>query len=122
MTVSVISNYLGAQVLLKHITSVPTWLSLHISDPTVLGLSASEVAGGGYARQPLAWSVPSNKATANTNATQHADLPACTVTDLGVWDALSGGNFLASIHLVTPIAVPASGHFLVAVGDLALQL
>jgi hypothetical protein len=122
MTVSVISNYLGAQVLLKHITSVPTWLSLHISDPTVLGLTASELAGGGYARQPLAWSPPSNKATANTNALQFPDLLATSITDLGVWDASSGGNFLASIHLAVPIPVLPSGHFLVEVGDLALQL
>lgn len=82
------------------------FVSLHTGDPGRTG--ANEVTGGSYARiqrDPLDanWS-----ATADGHAENLASItfPAPTanwgvVTHAGIWDALSGGNFLARAD-VTP--------------------
>lgn len=71
------------------------YASLHTADPGTTG--ASEVTGGSpaYARKPITW---------NAGAVDGAylsdelvfDVPAGTLTHVGIWDAVTAGNFLDS--------------------------
>lgn len=119
---SVLSNHLGNQVLSDHLVAPATYLALHTDDPTALGDPATEVAGGDYARQEVGWAAPGSRTTANTAALTFPGMPAVSVTHWAVWDAPSGGNMLVRSPLPEPVAVPASGHFLVAAGDLAITV
>src|SRR5262249_6521721 len=114
----------GNLVLAAYLQGKPNWLALHTDDPTVTGDPATEVAGAGYQRQAAtgAWSAPGSKTIATTKAFTWVGMPACTVTHIAVWDALSGGHLLATIALSPAIAVSASGHFLAAAGDIAITV
>lgn len=75
-----------------------TYVSLHTSDPTDAA-AATELTDSGYARIAASWNAPvvgagtvSNSAAIEFNAI--ADAGPFTVTHIGIWDALSGGNLL----------------------------
>lgn len=119
---SVLSNYAGNTALATLLNKKGLYLACHTSDPTVLGLLASEVAGGGYVRQPITMSVPGTKTCASTNAQVFPGMPACVVTYLAVWTSISAGNMIYSILLGTPLTVLASGQVLAAAGDVAVTL
>jgi hypothetical protein len=90
------------------------YLSLHTADPGATG--ANEVTGGSYARQTIP-KVASSGGTYTSNANiDFAGMPACTVTHVGVWDALTG-NFLYSAA-VTSKAVNAGDAYRIASGSL----
>lgn len=67
------------------------FMSLHSADPGATG--ASEVAGGSYARQATSFGAASGGAVAN-DTEESFTMPAVTVTHIGFWDAVSGGNYL----------------------------
>lgn len=117
-----ITNYLGNAILTTRFTSVSTYLSLHTSDPGTNGSGATELIGGGYARQLLAWTTASNRTIANTNAMKFLNLTAGTVTYLAIWDALSGGNCLYSVAMPTPMVVTAGQYVTFPVSDIAIVL
>jgi hypothetical protein len=119
---SVLSTFAGNTALgvLLHVKG--RYLACHVTDPTVLGLSATEVAGGGYERQPVLFSAPGSKTCASTNAQTFAGMPACTVRYLAVWTAISGGDMIFAVVLGAALAVPASGQVLCAAGDVAVSL
>lgn len=83
------------------------WLSLHTAALVDAGTGA-EVSGGSYARKSTAatdWTVSGTSPTQVTNANSLA-FPAPTanwgtVTDVGVWDAVTGGNLLYMATLTT---------------------
>lgn len=55
---------------------------------------ASEVTGGGYARQAATWSAASSGSKALTTTLPSFSVPsATTVQFVGFWDASNGGNF-----------------------------
>jgi hypothetical protein len=66
--------------------------SLHTADPGETG--ANEVSGGSYARQPTAFDAAASGQTQNTAQEQFTNMPAVTIVAVGIWDALSAGNFL----------------------------
>jgi len=117
---SVLSNSFGNAALaaLQH----GHYLAAHLSAPDVTGTPANEVSGGGYIRQHITMSAPSGKTTVSTNAQLFPGMPACTVTDLAIWDALAGGLLCVIIHLTTAIVVSASGQLLCAAGDIAVTV
>ena len=91
------STYLRNAILNKVLrntdfTVSTAYVSLHTADPGLTG--ASEVAGGSYARQAVAFDAAASGATQNTAIEDFTNMPAVTVTHGGVWDAVSGGNFL----------------------------
>jgi hypothetical protein len=116
------TNYLGNLILNNYLIPTGQWLALHLSDPGTSGSSATEMIGGGYARNQVAWSAPSNRTTANTNAFKYLNLPAATITHLGIWDAATGGNLLYSIALPTPVVVTVGQYFTLPVHDIAVVL
>lgn len=101
----------------------PTYVSLHTADPGETG--ASEVTGASYARQQVAaagWAVAASGATSNLNVIQFVSMPAVTVTHVGIWDALSGGNFLWGGALTASRVVEAGQTARIPIGDLDISL
>lgn len=96
------------------------YLALHTADPTALGLASTELAGDGYARQPISFTVPSGKATTNAVKAYFAGLPPAIIWGMAVWDSSSAlGNMILPIRLPNPIPVPEDGMFKIEPGDLA---
>lgn len=79
-------------------TSSPTnvYVGLHTADPTDAGTGA-EVSGNGYARQTIGFDASSSGTASNSSA---IEFPAAsggnwgTITHIGIYDALTGGNLL----------------------------
>ncbi len=96
------------------------YVSLHTADPGEAG--ANEVAGGGYARQQAAFDVAAAGATANSAIIDFTNMPAETMTHVGVWDALGGGNFLWGGPLAASKTTGAGDTFRMPAGDLDVTL
>lgn len=95
-----LSTFLKNKILDKVLRGIdfdvePVYASLHTANPGLTG--TSEVVGNYYARVqvPAAlWNASAAGAT-TTNATiQFIEMPEAAVTYIGLWDALTGGNFL----------------------------
>lgn len=121
-----ISTYLG-NALLDHVlrntayTSPTTvYLSLHTADPGLTG--ANEVVGGSYARQACAFDAAASKATQNAAAESFTAMPAVTVTHVGIWDAVSAGNFLWGGALAASKVVNSGDTFTIADTDLDVSI
>lgn len=106
---SVLSNYFGDLVLQAHLITTPSWLALFTADPTVTGSQVNEVTGGSYARLPCVWTTPGSKTTA-LGQLRFLNMPACTVTNYAVCDALAGGNILVVGDFAPSLLVTASSE------------
>lgn len=123
------SDYLETTVLNYVLRNTADWaptavyLALHTADPTDAG-SGAEVSGGSYARQTCAFDAAhaTNGNTANTDAESFTNMPACTVTHIGVWDAASSGNLLFHTAVDTSKAVLAGDTISVAAGAVTITL
>jgi hypothetical protein len=73
-------------------TTQATHISLHTADPSTTG--ANEVSGGSYARKAISFAVASAGESDSDAVVTFAGMPACTVTHVGLWTALSGGTYL----------------------------
>lgn len=74
------------------------YVSLHTADPTDAA-AATELTDSGYARQAGAWNTPTVGAGTLDNSAAIefpaiADVGPFTITHIGIWDAVSGGNLL----------------------------
>jgi len=87
----------------------PVYISLHTADPGTTG--ASEVSGGTYARQPVStsnWNAAASGQTSNVSSITFSGIAVSTIiTHVGIWDAVSGGNFLSGGSLTAPRTVLA---------------
>ena len=119
------SNYIENKVLdaiLRHTTTgggFPTanpYVSLHTADPGETG--ASEVSGGSYARQQAAFDAAVSGASTNSSNIDFAAMPVATVTHIGIWDALSGGNFLYHGALASSKTTTSGQTARIAAGEL----
>ena len=123
------SNYLENKVLDYVLRDQADWapaavyLALHTADPTDAA-SGAEVSGGSYARQACAFDAAhaTNGNTANTDAESFTNMPACTVTHIGVWDAASSGNLLFHTAVDTSKAVLVGDTISVAAGAVTITL
>lgn len=105
------------------ITRPTAWyLGLFTTDPTDAG-SGTEVSGSGYAREAATFSATGDTAT-NTAAIEFSVATGSwgTISHVGVFDALSGGNLIAHGALDTPRTIALDEVFRVPVGDLDLTL
>lgn len=76
-----------------------TYASLHNGAPGTTG--ANEISGGSpaYARKEITWTAGASDGVYTSN-TLNFDVPAGTdLTDIGLWDAVSGGNFKDSVAI-----------------------
>lgn len=81
------------------------YLSLHTAAPGLTG--ANEVTGNAYARVAIAFGAASGGAVSSSAlVTTPAPTPSNwgTVTYFGLWDSLSGGNYLGGDQLTNPVA------------------
>jgi len=98
------------------------YVGLYTSDPGE-GNTGTEVSGGSYARQSAAFTITGN-AAANTAAIEFPTASGSwgTVTYVGVSDASSGGNLLASGALTTSKTISSGDVFRIPTGDLDITL
>ena len=97
-------------------------IALYTASPSDPG-GGTEVTGGGYARQSVTFTVSGNTAS-NTAAIEWPVATASygTVTDVGVFDAASGGNLIAYAALTTSKAIDTGDVFRLPAGDLDVTL
>lgn len=117
----VLSNW-AANTAISAVLAGNCYLACHLSDPGSLGDTTTEVAGGGYIRQKITFHPASGRTAVSSNAQTFPGMPACTVTHLAVWTAVSGGHLVFSKALSPAIAVSTSGQLLAAAGDVAISL
>jgi len=123
------ARFLGKKILDKVLRGVDfsvstVYVSLHTADPGVTG--ANEISGGSYARQQVnhaGWNAAAD-ATEGSECTSvssltYTNLNACTITHVGLWDALSGGNFLMGGATIQDSVVGGGGNFILTAGFLS---
>jgi hypothetical protein len=126
--VSAFSNYLENKILLHVLDNTaytsPTtvYLGLHTADPTDAG-SGTEVSGGSYARQSVAFTVTDNAAT-NDSAIEFPTATGTwgTIGWVAVWDNLTSGNMLFHGSLTSSKTIASGDVFRVPAGDLDITL
>jgi hypothetical protein len=122
------SNYLENKVMLhvfggtSYTAPATLYVGLYTSDPGE-GDAGTEVSGGSYARQTAAFTITGG-AAANTAAIEFPTASASwgTVTYVGVRDASTGGNLLASGALTTSKTISSGDVFRIPAGDLDITL
>lgn len=107
----------GKNIMLDALTVA--YVSAHTADPGESG--TSEVTGGTYARKSITFSAASAGNLDSSNVPV-LDIPASTtVTHVGYWSAVTGGNFLASSG-ITNETYSNAGTLTVTDADLDLNL
>jgi hypothetical protein len=102
------------------------FVSLHTADPVDAG-TGTEVSAGSYtyARQTCAFNAAGTNAagvTENTAIETWTNLPACTVTHIGIWDAVSSGNLLYHTAVDSSKTVANGDTISIAVGAITVTL
>jgi hypothetical protein len=95
------------------------YLALFTTATTDAG-GGTEVVGGSYARQAVAFTAGAagSGAADNTAAETFSNMPAVTVTHAAIMDASSGGNMLLHGPLPSPKTVGAGDALEFAAGDI----
>ena len=123
------SNYLETEIL-DHVfagaayTAPSTkYLALFTAVADGEAASVTEVTGGAYARQTVAFTTSGNT-TSNNAAVEFPTATANygTVTHVGVYDALSSGNLMAYATLSASKTIETGDVFRVPSGDLDITL
>lgn len=99
------------------------YISLHDGDPGITG--ADEITGGSYVRKPLTltqWNAAASAASPTNVSLSWTDLPAVTITHIGLWSAVSGGTFKMGGDLAVAKVVPAGESFLIIAAALVASL
>ena len=96
------------------------YVSLHTDDPGSTG--ANEVTGGSYARQLLTLSAPSDGQTSNSADIIFDNMPAVTVTHIGLWTAATGGTFLWGASLVQTRTLQSGDALVIKSGNLSITI
>ena len=97
------------------------YLALHTADPTDAG-GGAECSGGSYARQTIDFNAAAGTGGAVTNSTAEdfTNMPACTVTHIGI--AASSGNLLYHGAVSSSKAVASGDTISLAAGQLTVTL
>lgn len=109
------------------VTRPTTWfLSMHTADPGLTGADEVLVAtDADYVRKAITFAAAASlsKATdAGVTWTANAGATPYIVTHIGIWDALTAGNFLAYGALAVPEPVAAGGSLNLAAGRVIATL
>lgn len=120
------SDYLE-NVVLDYIFSSTVYAALSTADPLDDGSGIAEPVGNGYTRKSVLttdWFAASGGTKSNQNAIIFNEASGAwgAITHFALFDALSGGNILASGALTAPVS-PISGETpQFAAGDLDVSL
>lgn len=108
------NNYLNQALDALNASGTPTNLATHVSlhTATTGTTGASEVSGGGYARQACSWNSAASAAKTNSTALTFTTSGATANTHVGTWSASTAGTFgigaaLASSVTAASITVAA---------------
>jgi len=103
----------------NYVPAATLYLALYTADPTPANTGA-EVTGGGYARQVITFTAPSEGATASVAdiAFDAATANYGTVTHIGILDALTAGNLLFFGALTTPRTITTDNQLIVKAGQI----
>ena len=120
-----ISDYLelkllGAVFNAASYVSASAWVSLHTAAVGEDG--SNEATGGDYVRKSVVFDTAAAGAAENTNAIEWTGMPACNITDVGIWEASAAGNFLWGGALSASKAVNAGDTFQIAASGLDITL
>jgi len=98
------------------------YVALFTAAPSDSG-GGTEVSGGAYARQTIAFTTSGNT-TSNNAAVEFPTATANygTVTHVGIFDASSSGNLMAWAELTSPKTIEAGDVFRIPSGDLDITL
>ena len=98
------------------------YVSVHTADPGETGANENSAYDGD--RKAVTFDAPSagSGVTQNAGSVTFANMPAITVTHIGLWDATTGGNFLWGNALVASKIVSGGDSFVIATGDLDVEL
>jgi len=102
------------------------YVSLHTGDPQD-DASGTEVSAGSYsyARQLCAFNAAGTNAagvTENTAIETWTNLPTCTVSYIGIWDAATSGNLLFHTAVTSAKTVGDGDTISVAIGAITVTL
>ena len=99
------------------------WVGLFTQMPTA-DQPGTEVSGGGYARQPAAFSAAVNREIVNSADLQFPTATADwgTVVGFGLFDAETGGNLLVFASLSTPKNVLTGDQPYFPAGELSVTV
>jgi hypothetical protein len=123
-----LSNYAENKVL-DHVlgttayTAPTVYLALFTSDPTDAS-TGTEVSGGAYARQTIAFNASVNGASANTSDVLFPTATASwgTITHIGLYDASTAGNMLWHGALSASKAIGTDDQFKLGSGRLSISI
>jgi hypothetical protein len=121
-----ISNYYEDKILdhmLRGTAFTPpstVYLSLHNADPGETG--ANEISGGSYARKAISWNAPSGGSMTNSADIDFPNMPAATITHVGIWDAATAGNHLWNGPLTASKTTNSGDTFRIPAGQLTVTL
>lgn len=98
------------------------YIGLHTADVTDAG-TGTEVSGGSYARESVAFSVTDDTASNSATVTfTTATANWGTITHIGVWDASTGGNLLFHGAVTTSKTIETGDTFQISSGNLDITL
>jgi hypothetical protein len=98
------------------------YIGLHTADPTDAG-TGTEVSGGSYARESVAFTVTNDTASNSATVTFTAATANWgTITHVGVWDASSSGNLLFHGAVTTSKTIETGDTFQISSGNLDITL
>jgi hypothetical protein len=89
-----------------------THVALFTADPGTTGTATGEVTGGSYARKPITWGAVSNGVITGTVA--NIDVPASTITHIGLCGGLTGANVIDRIALGTAVVFSVAGQAVIS--------
>ncbi|BDC48919.1 hypothetical protein F183_A12350 [Bryobacterales bacterium F-183] len=121
------SSYLAQKLLEKTFLGqdfavTEHWISLHTADPGATG--TNEASGGAYTRNALTQftAVDDDGAAKRVRNVPplFIQVSAGTYTHLGLWDAVSGGNFLGGGPLSSPATVNDGDFVIIRENDLSV--
>jgi len=120
------SDYLRDEVNNKVLRNVDfsitggCYVSLHDGAPGRDG--SNEKTGGSYARQTGTFAASSDGTGTSTHAIVFTLMPSGTISHAGLWNALSGGDFLIGDALSVSKIVNEGDTFQFDAGDLSMYL
>lgn len=97
----VATAYLNTALDAVLVTATTYYLSGHTADPGTTG--ASELSGGGYARQAITFAAASTGSKASSNAQTMPNAGSTAVTHTGVWTAVTAGTFICGQAMTSSV-------------------
>lgn len=99
------------------------YVGLFTTDPTDAG-TGTEVSGGSYARQSATFAAPASGVSATSAYVQFPQATASwgTITHVGIFDALTGGNLMYHDALLLSKTIDTGDVFKISSGQLTVEL